>query len=101
MAPGILLDDNATNGNSKTHHASSTYQVTEHPLGTLRKLRVVTIGAGASGLNMAHQIELHMENVEHVIYEKNADVGGTWFENRSVTVPALRYMFLGDRPLTS
>ena len=27
---------------------------------------------------MAYQIQKQCENVEHVIYEKNWDVGGTW-----------------------
>ena len=40
------------------------------------------MGAGASGINMAYQIKKHMRNVEHVVYEKNPSVGGTWFENR-------------------
>jgi len=31
---------------------------------------------------MAYQIQKLCENVEHVIYEKNADIGGTWLENR-------------------
>lgn len=31
---------------------------------------------------MAYQIQKYCENVEHVIYEKNADLGGTWLENR-------------------
>lgn len=31
---------------------------------------------------MAYQIQKHCENVEHVIYEKNGDIGGTWLENR-------------------
>ncbi|KIW30173.1 uncharacterized protein PV07_05935 [Cladophialophora immunda] len=97
MSPGILVDDSPklTNGYSKQH--ASTYDITEQPLGTPRKLRIVTIGAGASGLNLAHQIEQHMENVEHVIYEKNADVGGTWFENRypgcACDIPSHNYQF--------
>ena len=83
MAPGILVDGNHKMSNGYTkRHTSSLYEVTEQPLGTRRKLRVITIGAGASGLNLARQIELHMQDVEHVIYEKNGDVGGTWFENR-------------------
>lgn len=58
------------------------YQVTEEPLGHPRPIRVVVVGAGASGLNIARHMELHMKNYELAIYEKNADVGGTWFENR-------------------
>lgn len=47
-----------------------------------RKMRVLTIGAGLSGIQLAYQIQKHCENVEHVIYEKNHDIGGTWLENR-------------------
>ncbi|KAJ4376381.1 hypothetical protein N0V83_001664 [Neocucurbitaria cava] len=47
-----------------------------------RKLKVLTIGAGLSGIQIAYQIQKYTENVEHVIYEKNADIGGTWLENR-------------------
>jgi cation diffusion facilitator CzcD-associated flavoprotein CzcO len=31
---------------------------------------------------MAYQIQKHCGNIDHVIYEKNADIGGTWLENR-------------------
>lgn len=47
-----------------------------------RKLKILTIGAGFSGILLAYKIQKHCQNVEHVIYEKNADVGGTWLENR-------------------
>ena len=30
----------------------------------------------------AYHIQKFCENVEHVIYEKNQDIGGTWLENR-------------------
>ncbi|KAI9880737.1 MAG: hypothetical protein M1830_000626 [Pleopsidium flavum] len=30
---------------------------------------------------MAYQIQKYCENVEHVIYEKNENIGGTWLEN--------------------
>jgi cation diffusion facilitator CzcD-associated flavoprotein CzcO len=43
---------------------------------------VLTVGAGFSSILAAYQIQKHTENVEHVIYEKNADLGGTWLENR-------------------
>lgn len=45
-------------------------------------MKVLTIGAGFSGILLAYQIQKHCENVDHVIYEKNADLGGTWLENR-------------------
>ncbi|KAK3633928.1 hypothetical protein LTR56_015538 [Elasticomyces elasticus] len=47
-----------------------------------RKLKVLTIGAGVTGILMAYRIQKDCPNVEHVIYEKNADIGGTWLENR-------------------
>ena len=47
-----------------------------------RKLKILTIGAGLSGIQMAYQIQKNTQNVKHVIYEKNANLGGTWLENR-------------------
>ncbi|KAH7141875.1 cyclohexanone monooxygenase [Dactylonectria macrodidyma] len=74
-----------------------TYVVTEAPLGTPRRIRVVMVGAGASGLNLARHMDLHMENFDLTIYEKNADVGGTWFENRypgcACDIPSHNYQF--------
>lgn len=40
-----------------------------------RKLRVLTIGAGVTGILMAYRIQKDCENVEHVVYEKNEDIG--------------------------
>jgi 4-hydroxyacetophenone monooxygenase len=42
--------------------------------------RVVVIGAGVSGMLAA--IRLREAGIEHVVLEKNDDVGGTWLENR-------------------
>jgi cation diffusion facilitator CzcD-associated flavoprotein CzcO len=47
-----------------------------------RPMRVVTVGAGYSGIMLAYKIERELQNVEHVIYEKNGDIGGAWLENR-------------------
>jgi hypothetical protein len=49
-----------------------------------RKMRVVCVGAGFSGLLVAHKVqhELKLEDeIDLTIYERNADIGGTWFEN--------------------
>lgn len=62
------------------------YRISEHPLYTKRRLRIVGIGAGASGLQLAYKAERVLENVELQIYEKNDDVGGTWLENRYATL---------------
>ncbi|KAF4630307.1 hypothetical protein G7Y89_g7832 [Cudoniella acicularis] len=62
-----------------------------------RRLKVLTIGAGVSGIMMAYQIQKQCENVEHVIYEKNEDIGGTWLENRypgaACDVPSHAYTY--------
>lgn len=49
------------------------------PDDTQRVLRVVVIGAGMSGLVMAHR--LRQAGAEVQVLEKNQDVGGTWLEN--------------------
>lgn len=38
---------------------------------TARKIKVLSIGAGVSGIMNAYHIQKLTENVEHVIYEKN------------------------------
>ncbi|OJK00104.1 hypothetical protein ASPACDRAFT_42686 [Aspergillus aculeatus ATCC 16872] len=47
-----------------------------------RRLRVVVIGAGISGIQIAHDITSRMRNIDLKIYDKNEGPGGTWFENR-------------------
>lgn len=47
-----------------------------------RRVRVVTIGARYSGILLAYKFERELQNVEHVVYEKNGDIGGAWLENR-------------------
>lgn len=50
---------------------------------TPRRLRVVCIGAGFSGLTLAYKLqhERPLDYVDWVIYEKNPEVGGAWWEN--------------------
>ncbi|HWE66474.1 MAG TPA: NAD(P)/FAD-dependent oxidoreductase [Acidimicrobiales bacterium] len=58
-------------------------------------LRCAIVGAGVSGLAMAHR--LRQAGAEVTIFEKNEDVGGTWLENVypgcRVDVPNQLYSF--------
>ncbi|KAH7067984.1 hypothetical protein BKA63DRAFT_423015 [Paraphoma chrysanthemicola] len=60
------------------------YSIPFVPIGdpSNRKLKVITIGAGFAGIMLAYNIEKSCSNVEHIIYEKNPTVGGTWYQNR-------------------
>ena len=57
---------------------------------------VVVIGAGISGINAA--VHLKSAGIPFVVVEKNAGVGGTWFENRypgiRVDSPSRGYLHL-------
>ncbi|KAI1368655.1 hypothetical protein F5Y08DRAFT_335549 [Xylaria arbuscula] len=84
--------------NAISNHAErEPYSVLERPLGTTKHVRIVGIGAGASGLNMIRTLRKNLQNYEHVVYEKNIKVGGTWYENRypgcKCDVPSHNYQF--------
>lgn len=52
-----------------------------------RPIKVICIGAGMSGIAVGALFPQFIPNLELVIYEKNTEVGGTWFENH---YPGLR-----------
>jgi cation diffusion facilitator CzcD-associated flavoprotein CzcO len=56
--------------------------ISERAIDEPRPLKVIYIGAGVSGICAAIQFPKFLPTVELAIYEKNPDVGGTWFENR-------------------
>ncbi|TVY48521.1 putative sterigmatocystin biosynthesis monooxygenase [Lachnellula occidentalis] len=58
------------------------YAVLEEPNRLGKKIKVITIGAGASALNFAHDIDTNRLDIDLTIYEKNPEIGGTWYENR-------------------
>jgi cation diffusion facilitator CzcD-associated flavoprotein CzcO len=55
---------------------------TNGPIHAQRHIKVICIGAGASGLLMAYKMQKHFQNFTLTVYEKNPDVSGTWYENR-------------------
>ncbi|KAL6230334.1 hypothetical protein BDW75DRAFT_248777 [Aspergillus navahoensis] len=52
------------------------------PIHHERHIRIICIGAGASGLLFAYKLQRSFSNFSLVIYEKNTEIAGTWFENR-------------------
>ncbi|KAI9663199.1 MAG: hypothetical protein M1821_008247 [Bathelium mastoideum] len=56
--------------------------IREEPVYARKKIDVVCVGAGVSGLAAAIQVQQSMSDCEFDIYEKNGDLGGTWLENR-------------------
>lgn len=83
------IDDNDPGGKYgyRLGHSKDGYTIPDYVLNDPqhRKVKVLTIGAGVSGILMAYLLAKHCKNVEHVIYEKNGDIGGTWLEVRTMS----------------
>ncbi|OAA60207.1 Flavin monooxygenase-like protein [Niveomyces insectorum RCEF 264] len=99
--PGPIPPSNAVHENTWYNQDFDGYRVTEAPLYTKRRLRIVCVGAGAAGLQIAYKAERALENIDLQIYEKNADIGGTWLENRypgcTCDIPSHSYQFTWAR----
>lgn len=44
-------------------------------------ITVACVGAGAAGLITAYQAKKYLKNYTLTVYEKNDEIGGTWYEN--------------------
>lgn len=91
-----------------TEPTNTTPKLKNQPAYTpTRKLRVVTMGAGYSGLTLAHKFQHQQPDLqdilEHTIYEARADIGGTWIANTYpgvvCDVPSHIYVSWSDRGL--
>jgi 4-hydroxyacetophenone monooxygenase len=52
----------------------------EPPAERLSEFKVLVVGTGLGGLNVA--VQLKHAGIDFTVLEKNAEVGGTWFENK-------------------
>ncbi|PVH71630.1 steroid monooxygenase [Cadophora sp. DSE1049] len=91
----IIRSEPVTKTNSTP--VKGDYVIRDVPMGTKRKLKVIFMGMGCSGINFAYHLFKRMDKVELTVYEKNNAVGGTWFENRypgcACDIPSVCYQF--------
>ncbi len=59
-----------------------TFTLPEKAIDDYREVKVICAGAGFSGVCAAIRFLQRIPNLKLTIYEKNEDIGGTWFENR-------------------
>ena len=79
------------------------YVVSHHlinePPPTNPRFKILMLGAGAAGIDFLHHAPRVLEGlgVEIACYDKNAEIGGTWLENRypgcACDVPSVGYTF--------
>jgi len=81
--PDILREVHAQAKNAPLYDERG-YRIGDSPLGTRRPIKVLIIGFGAAAINLCHVLGSQPEKSNIVIqcYEKNPEVGGTWYENR-------------------
>jgi cation diffusion facilitator CzcD-associated flavoprotein CzcO len=74
---GSISESQSANG----HHGADE-QPLQAPIYSERPMRIICIGAGASGLVFAYKLQRSFGNFSLTVYEKNKEISGTWFENR-------------------
>ena len=73
---------------SQVAFSSKSYQIKarwmslwKKPLTMHALMKVIVIGAGISGFLASIRFPRRIPNLDLVVYDKNSEVGGTWFEN--------------------
>lgn len=59
------------------------YTIPDTLLGSRRPIKVIVIGFGFSGINISYILgkQTKNSNVTLQFYDKNPELGGTWYEN--------------------
>ncbi|KAK9460471.1 uncharacterized protein V1516DRAFT_626211 [Lipomyces oligophaga] len=69
--------------------------VANHSIDEPRPLKVITVGAGISGILAGIRLPQRVKNLVLTIYDKNPEFSGTWYENRypgvACDIPAHSY----------
>ncbi|CZT08171.1 hypothetical protein WAI453_002217 [Rhynchosporium graminicola] len=99
--PSAIPDRSIAHENPWYNQDFDGFRVSEQPLFQRRPIRVVCVGAGATGLQIAYKAERLLKDVTLQIYEKNHDIGGVWLENRypgcACDIPSHSYQFSWHR----
>ncbi|KAK1478876.1 hypothetical protein CTAM01_14897 [Colletotrichum tamarilloi] len=91
-----------TNGNSlgdlqKEVDYSWAAPLLERTIDADRKVRVICVGAGFSGIGASIHLREHIRDIDFQIYEAADDVGGVWHHNRyagaACDIPAHSYQY--------
>ena len=95
VAPSRPVEPTSTEGYREK--SSIAYELSKLPFKTPRRLKVIVVGAGVSALSLAHDVRVgRLQHIDLHILEKNAGLGGTWFENRypgcACDVPSHNYL---------
>lgn len=82
MVPHANSEFPAANGENCQVNGEN-YTIPDLHLGHRRPIRILAIGFGVSGINVARVLgqTIKNSNIALQIYEKNPELGGTWFEN--------------------
>lgn len=81
VAPETQLQDPPSAASPAGPASKTTFELEDHPIDVIRDLRVAVIGAGLSGITAGILLPAKVPGIQLQIYDKNADVGGTWLEN--------------------
>jgi hypothetical protein len=85
---GSVRSENANQGTtpkgdmSEGKYKPFTPLISERAVDQPRPLKVIYIGAGISGILAAIKFREAVPDLNLTIYEKNPDLGGTWYENQ-------------------
>ncbi|KAI1289066.1 4-hydroxyacetophenone monooxygenase [Xylaria venustula] len=64
-----------------SEYPKAKFELEDRYIDEPRSLKVIVIGAGLTGITTGALLPKKVPGLRLTIFEKNADVGGTWFEN--------------------
>ncbi|TVY59578.1 FAD-binding monooxygenase ktnD, partial [Lachnellula suecica] len=83
----VVVKGTSPSGSPVEIPSLANFELEDHPIDAPSKIRVAIIGAGLSGITAGILLPVKVPGIDLTIFDKNADVGGTWFEN---TYPGVR-----------